>query len=465
MSIKPRNFDKKIEKQILYEGVTTQKKLDKYTSNEKKYFYNLFYIGAVGRRKHPNDEFAFSVYSNERRKYFPLASRFSEIKSDIPLIQQVCNHVAGKYSDGYIITKEGRDIFSKCCKLTKKGCGITDKNNKPYIPPRNGIVSALKDGRKCKFKDKVPVEVSINDFSLRRLMNEFIRTDNNGPLISQIEFFLAIADASKSGGIPTTYVQSNGGRFYARGAFNLQNCSRKIKHAALADHYDIDIENCHYTLLEQMCERTGYQTPCISHYVRNKKQIRAEVASILHCTEEEAKEVLIALIYGSNLGPYGVLKKLNIQTEVAYLNKTWISKLASELCKARNHVIQDYEMKTKGHFKIMNDAGMMIRTKTDKEKSVKKSTLLAHILHGAESLILQHMISFLGENIVLLQHDGVTCQTPVNIDKLSEYIKEKTGYRIQFEMEQLKPNYSHDVTDIHQPHNFEDIFEIYEKSA
>ncbi|MDV7021551.1 hypothetical protein R4P48_02505 [Atlantibacter subterranea] len=464
MSIKPRNFDKNIEKLLLTEGITTQKNLDKYTSNEKRYFYNLFYIGAVGRRKHPNDEFAFSVYSSERRKHISLASRFSEIKSDIPLIQQVCNHVAGKYSDGYIITKEGRDIFSKCCRATKKGCGLTD-DNKPYIPPRNGILSALKDGRKCKIKDKIPVEVSINRFSLRRLMNELTRTDANGPLINQIEFILATADANKSGGLPTTYVQSNGGRLYAKGAFNLQNCSRKIRHAALAGYYDIDIENCHYTLLEQMCERTGFQTPCISYYVRNKKRVRAEVASMLHCTEEKAKEVLIALIYGSNLSPYGVLKKLDIKTETAYLNRTWISKLASEINKARNHVIQDYEMKTKGHFKIMNDAGMAVRTKTDKEKSVKKSTLLAHILHGAESLILQHMIGFLGENIVLLQHDGVTCQTPVNTDKLSDYIKEKTGYRIQFEMELLKPNYSYDVTDIHQPHNFEVIFEIYEKSA
>ncbi|QPG07649.1 hypothetical protein IUJ34_04275 [Klebsiella pneumoniae subsp. pneumoniae] len=102
---------------------------------------------------------------------------------------------------------------------------------------------------------------------------------------------------------------------------------------------------------------------------------------------------------------------------------------------------------------------MIVKTITENGESVKKSKLLAHLLHGAESLILQHMISFLGDNVVLLQHDGVTCPNPVDTDELSDYIAEKTGYRVQFDIEQLKLDLNVDATDRFQQQDTEDIFE------
>ncbi|HBV9246338.1 hypothetical protein FMK70_02295 [Klebsiella michiganensis] len=59
----------------------------------------------------------------------------------------------------------------------------------------------------------------------------------------------------------------------------------------------------------------------------------------------------------------------------------------------------------------------------------------------------------------MLQHDGVTCPNPVDTDELSDYIAEKTGYRVQFDIEQLKPNLNADATDRFQQQDLEDIFE------
>lgn len=50
---------------------------------------------------------------------------------------------------------------------------------------------------------------------------------------------------------------------------------------------------------------------------------------------------------------------------------------------------------------------MVIETKTEEMENIKKATLLAHILPGAKSWILQNMIRYLRDNIVLLQHDGM----------------------------------------------------------
>ncbi|WP_233446915.1 hypothetical protein [Enterobacter asburiae] len=126
---------------------------------------------------------------------------------------------------------------------------------------------------------------------------------------------------------------------------------------------------------------------------------------------------------------------IHIDTSDEALKDTWISKLTEEITNVRRYVIEDYTARTRGYCKIKNDAGMIVKTITENGESVKKSKLLAHLLHGAESLILQYMISFLGDNVVLLQHDGVTCPNPVDTDELSDYIAEKTGYRVQFDIE------------------------------
>ncbi|HFP9384076.1 TPA: hypothetical protein ACHOY5_002664 [Raoultella planticola] len=47
----------------------------------------------------------------------------------------------------------------------------------------------------------------------------------------------------------------------------------------------------------------------------------------------------------------------------------------------------------------------------------------------------------------------------VDTDELSDYIAEKTGYRVQFDIEQLKPDLNVDATDRFQQQDLEDIFE------
>lgn len=465
MSIKPRNFDKNVEQQLLKQGICSQEILSKYSEKEKKFFFNQLYIGAVGRRSHPDTSSAFSLYAYDRKKHIPLASRFDEMKRDLPLIRQICNHLAGKWSDGYIITPVGKNIFLKSCKSIADKSGLVDKNNKSYNPPKNGIRSQLKNGGKCKIELSVANEISVDQFSLRRLAIELGKKGREESLINQIEYVLAIVRASKSGRLPITYRQSSGGRIYAEGPWNLQNCSRIIRYAGLPGHYDIDIENCHYTLLAQMSERIGVHTPYIDEYVQNKKKKRFEVANFFNCSEDMAKEILIALIYGSNLTPWGALKKINLRYSKANISGTWIDCLSKEIRSVRDCIISDYISRTKGHFKIKNDAGMVIKTKTEAMLNVKKSTLLAHILHGAESWILQNMIRYLGNNIVLLQHDGVTCLEPVDTGRLADYIDQETKYRVKFDIEKLALNLNNIDDTSYSDLNHEDIFDIYSEAS
>ncbi|MBE5214704.1 hypothetical protein IG611_05040 [Pectobacterium sp. A535-S3-A17] len=440
MTTKPKGFNNKIEDQLINKQICSEEILAKYSVKEKNFYFNQFYICAVGRRGHPHMESASSIYSSERRKYIPSAERFSEMKNDFKLFEQVSNHLAGKFSDGYIVTKLGYEVFSESCNSIPKGCGVVDESNRPYNPPRNGIRSRMREGRKCDVKEIVPNEIVINELALHRLMKELKKSGDNDHKIAQIEYILSIARANKSGHLPITYVQSDCGRFYAENAINLQNCSREIRKAALAGFYDIDIENCHYTLLSQMCSRINVPTPCIDDYIANKKLVREHVAELFDISEDDAKMILIALIYGSNLSPCAVLKKLDVIYDSNAIKGSFINKLCKEINSVRKNVINDYKNRTKGHFKILNDAGLIMKTKVDKNKNVKQSKLLAHILQGAESFILQHMIRFMGDNIILLQHDGVTCKNTINADELSKYIYANTGYHVSFDVEQLPVN-------------------------
>lgn len=77
------------------------------------------------------------------------------------------------------------------------------------------------------------------------------------------------------------------GRYFARGG-SVQRCKRVIRHTILRDlevggrvAYDLDMENCHVTLLHQWCTKNDVDASCLSAYINNKQDYRRRVASAL----------------------------------------------------------------------------------------------------------------------------------------------------------------------------------------
>ncbi|MCC7228709.1 MAG: hypothetical protein IT507_18685 [Burkholderiaceae bacterium] len=92
------------------------------------------------------------------------------------------------------------------------------------------------------------------------------------------------------------YFEIESGRVYVDGVGNLQNCYRVLREAAMAGLYDIDIENCHYSILAQMAAAHGYQCTVINDYLNNKGPFRESLAAEFGISEKQAKDALIALI-------------------------------------------------------------------------------------------------------------------------------------------------------------------------
>src|SRR3990167_10402086 len=54
-------------------------------------------------------------------------------------------------------------------------------------------------------------------------------------------------------------------------ALSLQSLRKQIRHTIASDYYqDLDIKNCHPTILLAMCVRLGLDTPILKSYVDNR---------------------------------------------------------------------------------------------------------------------------------------------------------------------------------------------------
>jgi hypothetical protein len=228
------------------------------------------------------------------------------------------------------------------------------------------------------------------------------------------------------------YHQTASGRLYARDV-NLQNAYRPVRQAALHGCYDYDIENCHYSILEQMAAEHGHQCQAIKHYLSNKNQVRQSLAAEFGLTIDQAKTALIALVYGArfSMRTKDALPKILGGKEIA--NRVYehpaFQAIRTDVAKARSAILAGQQV-FRGA--ISNCRGMTIST-TDADTRQQ----LAHLLQGVESVALEAAHSLYPDQIVLLQHDGFTSTASLDNKAIEEAMLQATGYRLEMPVGKL----------------------------
>lgn len=250
-------------------------------------------------------------------------------------------------------------------------------------------------------------------------------------------YILANTDLAGRGWIPIRYQEADSGRLYAVET-NLQNCPREVRMAALAGCLDYDISNCHYTLLNQMAARAGFQCERIQHYLANKKAVREQIAAEVGIEVEQVKTCLLALIYGavmssSPLATFG--ETIGQEKARALIEHSLFAALSKEVKQAGEAVL---EAAPKRSGSLMNAAGCGIRLNQNRRQK------LAHLLQGAEAVILKAAVQFVEgrqqSNVILLQHDGFTTRKPVPVADLEAHILRQTGFQVSFECDRIQPS-------------------------
>lgn len=239
------------------------------------------------------------------------------------------------------------------------------------------------------------------------------------------------------GQVTHRYFEIESGRVYADGVGNLQNCYRVLREAAMAGLYDIDIENCHYAILAQMAGQHGYQCTEVLAYLSNKKQLRESLAAEFDISVRQAKDALIALIYGakfSGRATDALPKIFNNDAELAkkiYLHPKFMA-LRNDIAGARAVVLKAQEVTRRT---IKNCRGLTIRLDGSNERQQ-----LAHLLQGVEVAALEAAYRLYPKEIVLLQHDGFAATCQLNTKRIEAVILEATGYRLEVEQKVIQVN-------------------------
>lgn len=243
---------------------------------------------------------------------------------------------------------------------------------------------------------------------------------------------MARTDVLGEGYVLHRYAQSRSGRLYGVGV-TLQNAPTLIKQAALAGQWEYDFSNCHFTILDQMAARFGYDCTAIRHYLANKKAIRQEIADQAGISTEQAKICLLASLYGakSSLFHENAIPE-TIGGEAAqrlYAVEPFLA-IKADIIGARKKTLKGWPRTPNG--RLNNDfRKAIICTKTAEKR-------LAHLIQGVEALALKTVIDMHPEQICLVQHDGWVSPDRLDAGAIEAAVLKTTGYRLELEVERIQ---------------------------
>lgn len=231
------------------------------------------------------------------------------------------------------------------------------------------------------------------------------------------------------------YREAASGRLYAVD-WNLQNCPREVRFAALDGCWDYDVSNCHFALLAQLSEEGGFRCPAIRHYLTNKNTIRHALAIDVGVSVESIKKCLLVLIYDAHLSRSersAIGNELGRENAARLLRSGPFNELAAEVKQAGRRLVERWPTV---NGRLLNHGQYGISTAAAHPKK------LAHILHGAEALILKEAVAFVEQqrpgNVLLLQHDGFSVRGQLDLDALNAHVHHVTGFDVLFEGEQIR---------------------------
>lgn len=240
-----------------------------------------------------------------------------------------------------------------------------------------------------------------------------------------------------NGYIRQGFRQSQAGRYYAIGT-SLQNVYKVVRYAALEDRYSYDIEACHHGIALDVAKRNCLPRKYISMYLDDKSSFRSSLAGDLKCNIETIKSVLLAITYGAGIHPYGSVRALLGVDGFELAKKSKLFRgLYNELQSVGDFMIHEamrtVRVDSHGAKYIWNKAGLVLNI-TDKPK---RAQILAHLMQGIESLMLQAAIS-VHKSTVLPLHDGWVTQAEESPCKARNAIKKATGIDVKISVDSYK---------------------------
>jgi hypothetical protein len=212
-------------------------------------------------------------------------------------------------------------------------------------------------------------------------------------------------------------------------------------------YWDYDIQNCHFTLMKHIAEYYGYKKmDSIELYLKEKTKIRKRLSLLVDEDMSIIKQILLSILYGSSQ----TIRKGNAVTDLVGGKKqselnadAFVDKLYKDIKGLTEHIVGITETDRHKHpyLKIHGQKVLYYENIRHKRLSVmgengKKTPgrkILAHILQGLESKILDVIMGKVGGNIKVLIHDGFILEQFVEHKELVKIVKDTLDIDVLFQ--------------------------------
>ncbi|MGB9331330.1 MAG: hypothetical protein WCB10_11215 [Steroidobacteraceae bacterium] len=147
------------------------------------------------------------------------------------------------------------------------------------------------------------------------------------------------------------------------------------------------------------------------------------------------------------------MKEVGLEAAERLLADRTFRTLVEDVKGVRTEVVKRWPLRRGGQ--IVNDVGCSISSARNPRR------ILAHILQGAETAMLRAIVGELGDEILVLQHDGWSMRRKLDVpeqQRMEQRVYELTGYRIAIAKKRLKnpigslePSGQNECIDVGQP--------------
>lgn len=221
-------------------------------------------------------------------------------------------------------------------------------------------------------------------------------------------------------------VDYNFGRNFATKSMSL-GCMRKaIRHTLMkqAGYQDIDMVNCHATILQQLCKSNNMQCPELDKYINNRDELLQSVKDLYTVDRDQAKKLFIILLFYGNFNTWKKDEELDATLE----ESDYITALTNELKIIGNTII------------VENPKEFELCKKLKKKNP--KGSVVSLLLQSIEDHILGIIYNKLGRpKNVILSFDGlaILIEEFANIDlkPIEDEITIKTNFEMQLIIKEL----------------------------
>jgi hypothetical protein len=226
------------------------------------------------------------------------------------------------------------------------------------------------------------------------------------------------------------------GRVFPNKSLGFISIRREIRQTLAKNYYvDIDVENCHPTMLLQICEHFGLECRVIKKYVSNRDKYLKHCMNEYGIDREQAKRLFIILLYGGSLDKW--YKDNNIEIVDNSLTRF--------LCYFEKTI------KAIGNILATNNKMIVEELQNKKDEEINNNSIQAYYLQEYEYRVISCVYEYLNNNNYIVNNDCAICHDGIMIPKdkynekileeLSDEVFNKIGFRLTFTQKEMKQDY------------------------